>query len=223
MKRSPLFIVFEGIDGCGKSTQAELLYLAFKVHEKNVYLTHECSDGPIGKLLRDEFLSGKHQCDERVINQLYVADRLDHITDPNNGLLKHLNSGQHVICDRYVMSSLAYDTYSYIDTPEYGHKLEDIINRNHLNIELLKPDLTIFLSVPLEIAYIRLKGRDTHSVYESVDKMKKISKSYLHAIDILRSRYGMHILTIDGTKTVEEIHFIIWDEVRKMLKGNEGR
>jgi len=108
------FIVIEGIDGSGKTTQVKKIEKLLTHNDFHVHVTRECTDNPIGKLLRNLYLSGKRKCDERVINMLYAADRLDHITNEEDGMLNILNEGIHVLSDRYYLSSLAYDTYHYI-------------------------------------------------------------------------------------------------------------
>ena len=99
MKRGK-FIVFEGIEGSGKSTQTKMLSDYFKSNNIWVHQTREASDGPIGKMLRETYLSGKRKVDTRIINLLYVPDRLDHITNEEDGILSILESGINVISDR---------------------------------------------------------------------------------------------------------------------------
>lgn len=209
------FIVIEGIDGSGKSVQTELLAQDLKRHGVPLHVTRECSDGPIGRLLREIYLPGNRDCDEHVINLLYAADRLDHISNHYDGMAKHIYLGTSVLCDRYVMSSLAYDTYMHIGHPaEYTEAMESIIARNKINMDLLTPDLTIVLGILPEAALKRINaGREEVSVYENLDKLTKIHQSYHNAIEILKHRYNNNIVVINADDSIENVHKKIWDIV----------
>jgi len=212
------FIVIEGMDGAGKSTQVKLLHEKMKENGVNIYVTREASDGPIGKLLRSEYLSGKRQCDEHVLNYLYAADRLDHISNKEDGMLKYIEEGTNVLCDRYYLSSLAYDTYMHWGTKEYSKQMNDIINRNMLNIQLLSPDLTIFIDLPVEVCLERLqRNRDELSIYETKDKLEKIKLSYMESINILQNQYDHNICIIDGNRSIDEISYLIWEKVKELF------
>lgn len=195
------FIVIEGIDGSGKSTQVKKIKDMFFDMDLPVHITRECTDNPIGKLLRDLYLPGKRKCDERVINMLYAADRLDHITNEENGMLHYLENGVNVVSDRYYLSSLAYDTYSYVGTSDYYPALRDIANRNRVNMDLLTPDVTIYIDVYPEVASERIqkaRGNEEITIYENLDKLNKIYKSYKLAIDFLHQDRGENIRIVDG-------------------------
>lgn len=147
------FIVIEGIDGSGKTTQVNMIKDMFERSNIPVHVTRECTDNPIGLLLRNLYLPGKRKCDERVINMLYAADRLDHITNEENGMLPMINNRITVVSDRYYLSSMAYDTYRYVDEYQsYLEALNDITNRNKVNMDLLTPDVTIYIDTPHEVA-----------------------------------------------------------------------
>ena len=109
MNKRGKFIVFEGIDGSGKSTQMKLL--AQKLEEKGIKtrLTLEPTYGLVGGTLH-HILSGKIKADPKVTAALFVADRLDHLTNAEDGVLKSLENGETVICDRYYFSSYAYQS-----------------------------------------------------------------------------------------------------------------
>jgi len=105
--RNNKFIALEGIDGCGKSTQAQLLKKSLNAAGHKVYLTHEPTDSHIGAIIRNIF-KGRIAGDHKTIAGLFVADRLDHLQNKTNGILKKLDEGYTVICDRYYLSSYAY-------------------------------------------------------------------------------------------------------------------
>ena len=102
------FIVFEGCDGSGKSTQLKLLASYLESKGEEVYLTREPTDSPFGSLIHS-CLTGRIVTDEHTIAALFAADRLDHIHNALNGILRKLEEGVTVLCDRFYLSSFAYN------------------------------------------------------------------------------------------------------------------
>ena len=105
--KKKLFIALEGIDGSGKSTQIDFLAENLKMAGHKVYTTFEPTDGPVGSLIRNIF-NHRIEADHKTIAGLFVADRLDHLTNKTNGILKKMEDGYTVITDRYYFSSYAY-------------------------------------------------------------------------------------------------------------------
>ncbi len=173
MKNRGKFIVFEGTDGSGKSTQMKMLASYLNERGARCYLTHEPTDSPVGSLLRS-CLTGRIDADEHTIAALFAADRLDHIHNPVNGILKKLNEGVNVLCDRYYLSSFAYNG-GFVP-------LEWVIELNRPAREALKPDLTVFLYLDAEDSMERVMGRGETERYETVERQKKIRKNYLDLI-----------------------------------------
>ena len=103
------FIVFEGIDGSGKTTQINLLKQKIEALNIKCLETREPSDGPIGVMIR-QCLTGRMQMDEAALAALFAADRLDHINNGTNGLKNKLEDGICVISDRFVLSNYAYQS-----------------------------------------------------------------------------------------------------------------
>lgn len=203
------FIVFEGIDGSGKTTQSKRLADLIGQKDKS-YWTSECSTGPIGRVIREEFLSGKRKSDPRITNLLYAVDRLDHITNDIQGMLKYLEKGFHVICDRYYMSSMAYYALDFYDRPyeEYVESMQFIYKQNQMNKELLTPDVTFFIDVPIQTALNRInmtREANQLEIYETPEKLQKCQTTYGDAIDVLRSD-GELIINIDGSGDEDDVH-----------------
>jgi len=131
-------IAIEGLDGSGKSTQARIL--AQKITEKNIlcFLTREPSDGDIGKLIK-EALTNRKTYDKRALSSLFVADRLDHILNQENGFIHRINSSETIICDRYYFSNYAYDSNNvsleWLSREFYisARTLEDIKKNENIN------------------------------------------------------------------------------------------
>lgn len=136
-------------------------------------MTHEPTESPVGSLLRS-CLTGRIDADEHTIAALFAADRLDHIHNPVNGILKKLNEGVNVLCDRYYLSSFAYNG-GFVP-------LEWVIELNRPAREALKPDLTVFLYLDAEDSMERVMGRGETERYETVERQKKIRKNYLDLI-----------------------------------------
>lgn len=204
MKRN-LFIAFEGIDGSGKSTQVKLLTDRFKEAGHNVYCTFEPTDSPIGSVIRNIF-NRRIEADHRVIAGLFVADRLDHLLNKTNGILKKLEDGYTVITDRYYFSSYAYQG---VHMP-----LDWVIEANSLSAELLRPDLNIYIDISPDISMERLtNGRSSIELYETKGNLKNVREKYLEAIELLKSKENFFIT--DGNRKVDSIASDIWDEVSK--------
>jgi dTMP kinase len=202
MKKN-FFIAFEGIDGSGKSTQVKLLKEKLEVAGLKVYTTCEPTDGPMGKMIRDMF-NGRAEADHRIIAALFVADRLDHLLNKTNGILKKLEEGYTVITDRYYLSSYAYQS-PHLD-------LDWVIKANSLSAGLLRPDLNIYIDISPEISIERLnKGRTSTELYETLENLQNVRGKYLEIIDLLRDEEK--ILKVDGDRTHEIIAGEIWHKI----------
>lgn len=202
------FIVFEGIDGSGKSTQIKRISKRLEASDYKAYSTFEPTDGPIGSLIR-QMLSGKVATDQRTIASLFAADRTDHLVNKENGIRHKVDQGEIVLCDRYYFSSYAYHA-QYMD-------MEWVIHANSLNVEILRPDLTLFIDVDPDICFERIKNsRVNFEMYEKKDIMKKVRANYFKAFDALKDLEKIAIVNGDGTeKMVEDA---IWNEVKKVFK-----
>ena len=205
MKKN-LFIAFEGIDGCGKSTQVKLLSGNLKKSGHKVYSTFEPTGSPIGSVIRDIF-NHKIEADHRVIAGLFVADRLDHLLNKSKGILKKMEEGYTVITDRYYFSSYAYHS---VHMP-----LDWVIKANSLSEELLRPDLNIYIDIDPEISMQRLNsGRSSLELYETVENLRLVRDKYLESIEQLKFKEKVHIS--DGNRSAEIIAADIWEVVSKM-------
>ena len=147
------FIVFEGIDGSGTTTQSRLLASYLREAGLPVILTREPGGTPVAEKIRqlilDPSLEGISPSSELF---LYVASRSQHVEEV---IVPSLNRGDVVICDRYIASSLAYQGYGR------GLDLEVIEQVNRLAVGECLPDATIYLLLPVEAAWKRLGQRDS--------------------------------------------------------------
>jgi len=201
MKRN-FFIAFEGLDGSGKSTQVKLLAEKFREKAVKIHTTSEPTNSRIGLIIKDIF-KHKMEADHRTIAALYAADRLDHLTNKTDGILKKMEEGYNVITDRYYFSSYAYHGV-HMD-------MDWVIQANSLSADLLRPDLNIYIDASPETSMKRLdKGRNSIELYESIENLKNVRKKYFEAFEILKEK--------DGNRSPEEISKDIWQEVSRITE-----
>ncbi len=201
------FIVFEGIDGSGKSSQVLILKKWLEEDGHKVYTTFEPTDNPIGTMIR-AVLKGEERADNRTIAALFAADRLHHILNEHDGILKKLSEGYTVLCDRYYFSSYAYHSV-HMD-------MNWVIEINKKSAELLKPDLNIFIDVRPETAMQRIrKNRAETELYETLDMLKSVYNNYQAAFEKMKDTEK--IIRIEGENTIEAIGELIRKKVNLLL------
>ncbi len=191
------FIVFEGLDGAGTTTQTNLLEARYNLKKLSCINSCEPTKGFIGKAIR-EVLSGDIKVASGTIAKLFVSDRHEHLYNPSNGIISRCKDGYYVISDRYLFSSLAYQSL------EYGFD-----NVLALNNPFPLPEHLFFLDVPPDICQKRLSSRDKLEIYEYKNLQENILLNYKKSIDIY-SNTDMKIHLIDGTKDIEKIGKIVW-------------
>jgi len=183
------FIALEGIDGSGTTTQVKLLHKALKGQGREVVLTAEPSGGPIGVVIR-EILRGNAETPPEALALLFAADRVDHW---NNSIRPALERGNWVITDRYLLSSIVYQS---LDCD--AEWVRDINSRVGV------PDLNILLDLPVDKALSRLERRgESPELFEKKDKLEKIRNLYLEAA---KGSGGGPVKIIDASSSIEEIH-----------------
>lgn len=203
-------IAFEGLDGSGITTQADLLRAAL-TDQYPVYQTREPSDGPAGLLIRlglTHRLYAKPDGEPTPLNEaalalLFAADRIDHLY---NEILPKLRGGITVICERYYLSTFAYQSIS-----------EDLGWLRAINSRARRPDLTIYLDVLPEISELRMRRQRWHvELYEEKEVLRLVRENYLRTIAELR-REGENIEEIDGSASTKDVHQSVLRVVRKHL------
>jgi dTMP kinase len=206
MKKN-FFIAFEGIDGSGKSTQVKLLTEHLTAAGHKVHVTCEPSEGPIGKMIRDIF-THKMEADHKTIAGLFVADRLDHLMNKKDGILKKLEEGYIVLTDRYYFSSYAYQS-PYMD-------LNWVINANSLSAELLRPDLNVYIDITAETSIERIKkGRTSTELYETLENLQNVRDKYFEVMELLKDEEK--VMVTDGNRSPELIADEIWKNISKLF------
>jgi dTMP kinase len=183
MRKKGFFICLEGLDGCGKTTQAKLLAERLKKTCRAVY-TAEPSNGKIGTFIKQYCLNSKKRLPSIVEALLFAADRFEHV---ENEVLPAIDQGRLVISDRYVYSSLAYQ----------GATGVDLAWIEKVNEYAIYPDLAVFIDVLPEVAVKRLKPK--RSIMENLETQRRVRQVYLSFV-----KEGKLIL-IDGNASEKKV------------------
>ena len=196
------FIVFEGIDGAGTSTQIK------KIVESNpekYVATAEPTTNEIGKFLR-RMLAGEFKVDEKTSSYLFAADRCEHIYG-EKGVINMLKQGKTVVSDRYFFSSLAYQSVSC------GKELPRLVNS-----PFPLPEYLFYFDINPEISLARVTSRgEKTEIYEQIDMQKKTAALYEEVISEYEAdkSSGMKVIRVDATKSIDEVAAFIADCLKK--------
>ncbi len=195
-----LFITFEGADGCGKTTQINLLkeYLENKNYE--IITTLEPGGSDIGKKLRQILLHHDGFVSPRAEMFMYLADRAQHI---DTVIKNNVEKNKIVLCDRHIDSTVAYQGYGR------GEDIEQINLLNEIATGGYKPDLTFVFDVDSEIAQKRVGNVKDRLESEGLEFHRKIRQGYLE----LAKKYPNRIKVINSNKTIEEV----FEQVKKII------
>jgi dTMP kinase len=200
MGKKGIFIVIEGLDGSGKTTQAKLL--AKKLEKtRRVFLTAEPSCGKIGSFIRGDCLYEEKRLPTEAEALLFAADRIEHMYSE---VKPALDDGKLVICDRYVYSSLAYQGSA-------GLSLEWI---KTINARALQPDFSVFIDVPPEKVIERLQRKK--SVMETLETQQKVREVYIKYVE------KGELVRVDGDKPKDAVAEELSLKVMGLLKSVKG-
>lgn len=206
-KNTGVFIVFEGIDGSGKSTQIKRLKERLKKENIACYETREPSDSPIGALIH-QIMIGRIKTDNKAIAALFVADRLDHLLNETDGIAQKVKDGMTVISDRYYFSSYAYHSVDM--------DMDWVIGANSICSQILKPTYTIFIDIDPELSMKRIaKGRDKSELFETRERLTLVRQKYKEAIKKLENEEN--VIIIDGNRTEDAIAEDIWNQISHLF------
>lgn len=199
----PSFIAVEGLDGAGTTTQVARLVDRLVEAGHPTHRTFEPSDLAVGRLVRAALRQEEGAPGRPVLPWLFAADRADHLDREVNPAL---DRGEHVVTDRYVPSSLAYQALE-VDM--------DIVWS--LNAHFRAPDLTVFVHVPVDLGLQRIGARGSdREVYEKRELLERVEGNYERALSRLEGR-GDRIARIDGSGSIDEVADAIWEHVRLMV------
>ncbi|MGB9714519.1 MAG: dTMP kinase [Candidatus Bathyarchaeota archaeon] len=198
MSGKGFFICLEGLDGCGKTTQAKMLVKNLRKKYSAVY-TAEPSRSKIGAFIKKYCLHGKKRVSGVVEALLFAADRFEHV---ENEIRPALKRGKIVVSDRYVYSSLAYQGAT-------GLSLEWI---KRINEHAIRPDLAIFIDVEPRTVVKRLKQKK--SVMEDLETQRKVREVYMKFVE------NGELVMVDGNKSIKEVADEILETVLGFLEKN---
>lgn len=204
---SAKFIVIEGLDGSGKTTQLQLLARHLREIGRKVAETAEPTASATGGLVRDA-LSGLTPRSGSEIAALFMTDRVAHNTNPVNGIAKLLSEGYDVLCDRYYYSSLAYQ--GMVTSPEWVYR----INLDCPDIRV--PDLCVFLDLDDEACMRRVEqGRSYREIYEDARTLIAVRERYYEIFRRLEGRDTVRVVNAD--RSPEEVASDVLAAVKEIL------
>lgn len=198
-----LFITFEGPDGCGKTTQMNLLAQYFEKKGKKVVLTREPGGKGLGEKVREILLNYNGEVSDRCESFLFLADRaqnIDIIVKPA------VEQGEIVLCDRHIDSTVAYQGYGR------GLDINEINILNNLATGGKKPDLTLVFDVDVETSMKRVGKEKDRMESAGIDFHNRVRNGYLE----LATQEPDRIKVLDATKTIEEIHEKVVEIIEKL-------
>ncbi len=211
-----LFVVVEGIDGCGSTTHAKLLAKAIKNRGPEVVLTCEPSTGPIGSLIRQVLqrrlfvpdATGPRSFAWSTMALLFAADRMDHL---DSTVAPALRAGSVVISDRYDLSSLAYQSVTAHNGPESIPWIRE------LNAQAFRPDVTIVIDVPAEVAEERRQARGgVEEMFEAREIQARLATVYARAEELVPQDRVLHV---PGVGEVQEVAARVFETVLSAASG----
>ena len=217
------FIVIEGIDGSGKSEQFQRLTKRLKKRGYKLVATREPTKVyPVGRLI-EKVLREEEQVSEEALALLFAADRADHT---ERKIKPALEEGAVVVSDRYVHSSLAYQSRGM------GKEL-DLEWIKMINRYALEPDAVIFLDISPEVGQARLSNGQVrikdHSYFENISQQERIRKVYLEVLNlndsplaskkvVVSQTGGTKVYRVNGALSFDEVEKIVWRQVLGLLK-----
>jgi len=193
------FVVFEGGDGSGTTTQLLMLEECIKREycgKIPVFSTFEPTEGQIGRLIR-AVLKKEMPVQSQTLAMLFAADRCEHLYGAE-GIISHVNSGWFAASDRYVLSSLVYQGI------ECGEELPGFLNQY-----FPAPEITIFLDIEPKIAIERIKNRSSLEMYEYIEFQEKVRAQYKSVISKYQDS-GAKVEIVDASKTAYEVADQVW-------------
>lgn len=199
------FIVFEGIDGAGKSTQISLLEEKLKKEGRKVFVTAEPTQSVTGGALRDA-LSGNYKRSAAELAAMFLADRVFHNVNEKCGIQQALEKGFDVISDRYYYSSFAYQGLE--------SDIDWVIDMNLNCPEILKPDLCVFLDLDAEKSKQRIdSARMATEIFENSEMLEKIRSKFF---DVFNRLEGENVCIIDASQSIDKVSEEIYSAIQKL-------
>ncbi len=191
------FIVLEGLDGAGTTTQLRMAEERLAAEGRPYFCTSEPTDHALGLLVR-EVLTRRRLVHPTTLALLFAADRAEHLLAPGAGILKRLERGELVLSDRYLFSSLAYQSldcdFEFVRTLNAGFPL---------------PRDVVFLDTPVRESQRRLGSRVRLELFDGADIQDRILENYRRGFDLYRDS-GLRLHILDGTLPPADIFEKLW-------------
>ncbi len=206
-----LFITFEGNDGSGKTTMAQLIYDRLKQEGYDVILTREPGGIEIAEKIRDIILDPANtEMDARCEALLYAASRRQHLAQK---VIPALKDKKIVICDRFIDSSLAYQGHAR------GIGIDEVYELNLFAIDSYMPDLTLFFKISVEEAKKRMdeRGNLNRLDQEQSDFHQKVREGY----ELICQKYPQRIKVIDAHPAIEIVLEDVYQNIKQFIKAYE--
>jgi len=206
-----IFIVIEGPDRSGKTTQANLLKKWLEKRNKKVILTREPGGTKLSEEIRKILLNPDNNISSLTELFLYEAARAQHVHEK---ILPAIKSGKIVICDRFTMATEAYQGYGR------GLDLKKIKKLNDIATQGLKPDLTIVMLMPDSEFKKRQKTKLYGLLKEKIDRIEKENSKFRKRVNLAYKKLslrGKNILKIDATKNIEDINEEIKSKIQEII------
>lgn len=202
------FIVLEGLDGAGKTTHLRRLAASLTEMGRQVYMTAEPTCTAAGGVIRETLSGTGVRCAEEMA-ALFLADRVNHNTNPNQGIIQFLDRGIDVVCDRYYYSSLAYQG---IDSD-----LDWLIACNTQCPAILKPDVCVFLDLQPEICARRIAStRLSKDIFETEETIRRIRQRFADVFRRLGDRENTVIVSTN--RLGDDVAADIFNAVKKLYE-----
>lgn len=197
-----LFITFEGADGCGKTTQMKLLAEHLEKQGHDVLLTREPGGKGIGEKVREILLNYDGEVSDRCESFLFLADRAQNIDIIVNPAVE---AGKIVLCDRHTDSTVAYQGYGR------GLDLDRINLLNTIATNGKKPDLTFVFDIDTETSMKRVGKEKDRMESAGIEFHNRVREGYLK----IAQQEPERIIVIDASKSIEEIHEKVLNQIAK--------
>ena len=209
MQKRGYFITFEGIDGCGKTTQLNNVKAFLEKKGFDVVTTREPGALDIGQKIRNILLHHDGVVADRCEMFLFLADRAQHV---ETFIKPAIEEGKIVLCDRHTDSTIAYQGYGR----EQDIKLLNDLNK--IAINGLLPDMTLLFDVSTEVAQQRVGSEKDRMESAGIEFHKKVRNGYLE----LQKQNPDRIKLIDANDTIEEVFENVKKAVTNLLESNKG-
>ncbi|MEO4055578.1 dTMP kinase [Solibacillus sp. CAU 1738] len=204
-----LFITFEGPDGAGKTSVLKAIIERFEKQDVDFLATREPGGIRIAEKIREIILNPTHkEMDPHTEALLYASARSQHFYEK---VIPALDAGKHVLCDRFIDSSLAYQGYAR------GLGMEEVLSINEFAIGKRMPDLTILFDLPPAVGLARIQASRANEVNrldeEGLAFHKLVYEGYLEVV----KRYPERIRIVDASKSMEEVIEDVWTIINEVI------